>query len=93
MNIEKFKELAKEFNLIPVYEIITADLLTPVLAYLKTREMSKHNFLLESVEGTASMARYSFIGSSPEKVFSNKGLQLNEILNGHPNEKSVSVFE
>jgi len=93
MNIEKFKVLAKEYNLIPVYEIITADLLTPVLAYLKTREMSKYNFLLESVEGTASMARYSFIGSSPEKVFSNKGLQLNEILNGHPNEKSVSVFE
>ena len=93
MNIEKFKVLAKEYNLIPVYEIITADLLTPVLAYLKTREMSKYNFLLESVEGTASMARYSFIGSSPEKVFSNKGLQLNEILNGHPDEKSVSVFE
>ena len=37
MTIEYFKELAKDYNLIPVYEIITADLLTPVLAYLKIR--------------------------------------------------------
>jgi anthranilate synthase component 1 len=93
MDIKQFKELAKEYNLIPVYEIITADLLTPVLAYLKIREMSDYNFLLESVEGTASMARYSFIGSDPEKIFSNKGLQLQEILNSHSNEKEISVFE
>ena len=39
------------------------------------------------------MARYSFIGSGPEKVFSNKGFQLKEILNGHSDEKEISVFE
>jgi len=93
MNIEQFKELAKKYDLVPVYEIITADLLTPVLAYLKIREMSNHNFLLESVEGTANLARYSFIGSGPEKVFSNKGFKIKEILNGHSDENEISVFE
>ena len=93
MNIEQFKKLSKEYSLIPVYEIITADLLTPVLAYLKIRGMSNYNFLLESVEGTSSLARYSFIGSGPERVFSNKGSHLKEILNEHSSEKEISVFE
>ncbi len=94
MNIEQFKELAKDYNLIPVYEIITADLLTPVLAYLKIREMSRYNFLLESVEGTtAGLARYSFIGSEPDIIFSNKGLKLKETLNGQSNEFDCSIFE
>lgn len=94
MNFEQFKQLAKDYNLIPVYEVITADLLTPVLAYLKTREMSKYNFLLESVEGTSSgMARYSFIGAEPETVFLNKGIKLTEIQNGYATEKDFSIFE
>jgi hypothetical protein len=38
MDFKTFLELSKSYNKIPVYEIITADLLTPVLAYLKIRE-------------------------------------------------------
>ena len=94
MNFNQFKKLAKDYNLIPIYEIITADMLTPVLAYLKIREMSRYNFLLESVEGTtAGMARYSFIGAEPETVFSNKGMKLKEIQNGYSSEKDFSIFE
>lgn len=78
MDFEKYKILAASYNLVPVYEIITADLLTPVLAYLKIRQEGKQSFLLESVEGSQSMARYSFIGMNPEKVFSNKGLSITE---------------
>ncbi|MFA6596219.1 MAG: anthranilate synthase component I [Ignavibacteriaceae bacterium] len=78
MTIEKFSKLAVEFNLIPVYEIITADLLTPVLAYLKIRENGKQSFLLESVEGSLNLARYSFIGKNPEKIFFNNHLTLSE---------------
>ncbi len=78
MTIEKFSKLAEEFNLIPVYEIITADLLTPVLAYLKIRENGKQSFLLESVEGSLNLARYSFIGKNPEKIFFNTDLSLSE---------------
>ncbi len=94
MNFEKFRELSKEYNLIPVYETITADMLTPVLAYLKIRKMSSYNFLFESVEGNKSgMARYSFIGAEPETVFSNKGLKLKIHSNGKSDEKDFSIFE
>ena len=93
MNFDQFKQLSKEYNLIPVYEIITADLLTPVLAYLKIREKSEQNFLLESVEGSANMARYSFIGREPEKVFSNKGMEITEFTNGSSKKINASIFE
>ena len=38
MNLDEFKELAKNYKIIPVYEKVTADLLTPVSAYLKIRK-------------------------------------------------------
>ncbi|HVO73623.1 MAG TPA: hypothetical protein VMT35_06345, partial [Ignavibacteriaceae bacterium] len=78
MDFLQFKQLANDFNLIPVYETITADLLTPVLAYLKIREKGRQSFLLESVEKTANMSRYSFIGRNPFKIFKNKNYDITE---------------
>ncbi|MCK9280030.1 MAG: anthranilate synthase component I [Melioribacteraceae bacterium] len=76
MDFTSFGKFAKEHNMIPVYEIITADLLTPVAAYLKFREKRKNSFLLESVEGIGRLARFSFIGGSPKKLIYNYGNQL-----------------
>lgn len=55
-------------NVIPVVATMPADLLTPLAVYLKLSESSTHSFLLESVEGGKSLARYSFIGADPESV-------------------------
>ncbi len=93
MEFEQFKELSKSYNLIPVYEIITADLLTPVLAYLKIRKKGEQNFLLESVEGSTNMARYSFIGREPEQISSNKGMEITEFTNGSSKKINDSIFE
>ncbi|MDR3626140.1 MAG: anthranilate synthase component I [Ignavibacteriaceae bacterium] len=93
MDFNKFKELSKDYNLVPVYEVITADLLTPVLAYLKIREKGKQNFLLESVEGSSSLARYSFIGKNPEKIIRNKSLEITESVNGTTTVLHKSIFE
>lgn len=93
MNIERFKELAASFNLIPVYEIITADLLTPVLAYAKLRKNGMQSFLLESVQGSLSMARYSFIGINPEKILLNKKTTIKEINNNNSSEYFGNIFE
>ncbi len=93
MNFTTFKELAESYNLIPVYEVITADLLTPVLAYLKIRETGKQSFLLESVEGSANMARYSFIGKNPIRSFSNAGLEITESINGKSKTFNKNIFE
>jgi len=49
--------------LVPVFIEIPADLLTPVAAYLKVANGSEHSFLLESVTGGESLARYSFVGA------------------------------
>lgn len=49
----KFKEAAKEGNLIPLYRPIFSDHLTPVLAYrclVKEDERDAPSFLFESVE-------------------------------------------
>jgi anthranilate synthase component 1 len=82
MEYAQFKELAAHFNRIPVFIKVTADLLTPVLAYLKLRDKTNHCFLLESVEGIGRLARYSFIGVNPSKIIMNKGMKITIKENG-----------
>ena len=67
--LEEVKAMAPkvEGNLVPIYREITADLETPVSAFLKVRT-GKYSFLLESVEGGERLARYSFIGTQPYRV-------------------------
>ncbi|MBI5947868.1 MAG: anthranilate synthase component I [Chloroflexi bacterium] len=67
--LEEVKELARagSGNVVPVYRDVTADLETPVSAYLKVAR-GKYSFLLESVEGGERLARYSFIGTEPYRV-------------------------
>ena len=66
-NLNTFEKLKKPYNLIPIYREISADLETPVSAYLKTAE-KQYSFLLESVQGGENVARYSFIGTNPSEV-------------------------
>jgi anthranilate synthase component I len=68
-NFREFQRLAKHGNLIPVYEVFSADLLTPVSAYLRLAQGARYSFLLESVEGGEKIARYTFAGANPEEVF------------------------
>ncbi|PYH84190.1 anthranilate synthase component 1 [Aspergillus uvarum CBS 121591] len=55
-------------NLLPLVTSISADLLTPTLAYLKIAEKSKLSFLYESAATTETIGRYSFVGADPRKV-------------------------
>ncbi len=72
-DFKTFSKLARQGNLIPVYETFTADLLTPVGAYLRIAHGAKYSFLLESVEGGETIARYTFAGANPEEVFRARG--------------------
>ena len=65
----EFSRLAKQGNLIPVYDVFSTDLLTPVSAYLRIAQGARYSFLLESVEGGEKIARYTFAGAHPEEVF------------------------
>src|SRR5690348_14147736 len=53
--------------LVPVWREISADLETPVSAYLKLAR-GRYGYLLESVEGGERLARYSFVGADPYLV-------------------------
>jgi anthranilate synthase component 1 len=83
---EEFTELSRQGNIIPVSKAVTADLLTPVLAYLKVEAGMPHAFLLESVEGGEKIARYSFIGCNPYLIIKAKG-EVVEIIRGGESKK------
>ncbi len=68
-DFREFQRLAKQGNLIPVYDVFSADLLTPVSAYLRIARGARYSFLLESVEGGEKIARYTFAGANPEELF------------------------
>jgi anthranilate synthase component 1 len=72
MNIHPAKDafvtLAAQGNVIPVYTDLMADFETPVSAYAKLHAAGP-SYLFESVEGGENLARYSFIGCRPRKIF------------------------
>jgi anthranilate synthase component I len=72
-DFKTFSRLAREGNLVPVYETYTADMLTPVGAYLRIAPKAKYSFLLESVEGGETIGRYTFAGANPGEVFRARG--------------------
>lgn len=77
---EKFLELVKKGNVIPVYQEVLADLETPVAAFKKIE--SDYSFLLESVEGGENIARFSFLGKDPHVIFRSKKNQIEIIKDG-----------
>ena len=64
---KEFLALAKEHTLVPVCRTLTADLETPVSAFLRAAWPERECFLLESVEGGEQVGRYTFIGIQPFK--------------------------
>jgi anthranilate synthase component I len=68
-DFKTFCKLARQGNLVPVYEVIRGDLLTPVSAYLRLARDARYACLLESVEGGEKIARYTFVGANPAEVF------------------------
>ena len=88
-DFNQFKKLTNKGNLIPVYREFVADMETPVSAF-KSIDGSDFGFLLESVEGGEKIARYSFIGSNPNIVFSSRGREITLIRDGR---KSVYTID
>ncbi|HEV2777611.1 MAG TPA: anthranilate synthase component I [Solirubrobacteraceae bacterium] len=69
-SLDEVRELAREFNLIPLRHSFIDDTETPVSAFLKLRGRAPTSeaFLLESAERGQEVGRYSFIGVRPRKV-------------------------
>jgi len=64
-DLKQFSRLAREATLVPVVKSVSADLLTPVSAFLAIAEKEPYAFLLESVERGEQIGRYTFLGARP----------------------------
>ena len=64
-DFKEFSRLSREATLVPVVKSVSADLLTPVSAFLAIAENEPHAFLLESVERGEQIGRYTFLGARP----------------------------
>jgi anthranilate synthase component 1 len=67
-DLATFRQLAEHGNMIALVQRVMSDQLTPVLAYRRLvtpDERTAPSFLLESVEGSMSVGRHSFLGSQP----------------------------
>jgi len=72
----EFLALARSHTLVPVYRTLTADLETPVSAFLRAAWPERECFLLESVEGGEQLGRYTFIGLTPFKRIVARGREI-----------------
>ncbi|HEY9137140.1 MAG TPA: anthranilate synthase component I, partial [Terriglobus sp.] len=79
-DLKSFLTLAKKkHTLIPVYRTVTADLETPVSAFLRIAAEEPEAFLLESVEGGERVGRYTFIGIRPYRKLESRGRAITAI--------------
>src|ERR1700751_1934317 len=62
---KQFCRLARSATLVPVVKSVSADLLTPVSAFLAIAEKEPYAFLLESNERGEQVGRYTFLGARP----------------------------
>ncbi|MGB8987876.1 MAG: anthranilate synthase component I, partial [Candidatus Sulfotelmatobacter sp.] len=62
---KEFSRLARSATLVPVVKSVSADLLTPVSAFLAIAKNEPHAFLLESAERGEQIGRYTFLGVCP----------------------------
>ncbi len=72
----EFVKLSRRHTLVPVYRTLTADLETPVSAFLRVAQEEPEAFLLESVEGGEHVGRYTFIGIEPYKKIVSRGTAI-----------------
>jgi anthranilate synthase component 1 len=90
---KEFSRLARSATLVPVVKSVSADLLTPVSAFLSIAENEPHAFLLESVERGEQIGRYTFLGARPYMRLRARGSAV-EIERGHRRERRQgNVFQ
>ena len=72
---EEFASLASTFSVVPVWLELLGDLTTPVAAFarLTAADPTGRAFLLESVEHSQQLGRWSFIGRNPTATIIGRG--------------------
>src|SRR5882762_2112128 len=89
----EFSRLARETTRVPVVKSVTADLLTPVSAFLAVAEDEPHCFLLESVERGEQIGRYTFLGAKPYMRVWARGNEITVERGQRREQRTGNVFE
>ena len=92
-DFKEFSRLARSATLVPVVKSVSADLLTPVSAFLTIAEREPHAFLLESNERGEQIGRYTFLGARPYMRLRARGPAIEIERGRHRERHEGSVFE
>ena len=87
-----FLRLARTHTLVPLVRTLTADLETPVSAFLRIAASEPECFLLESVEGGERLGRYTYIGIRPSRRIVSHGREIEITEHGKTRTVSGDVF-
>ena len=91
--LPEFQRLARSHDLVPICKSWTADLETPVSAFLRVAYGEPEAFLLESVEGGENVGRYTFMGIRPYKKIIAHGDQITTYTGDKAETSEGDVFE
>ena len=78
---EEFEHLSQGATVVPVHREVIADRITPVLAHA-TLGQDAGSYLLESVTGGETWARYSFVGFAPEVIVRGVADKFERVVDG-----------
>ena len=92
-DFKQFARLAREATLVPVVKSVSADLLTPVSAFLAIAEKEPHAFLLESIERGVQIGRYTFLGARPYMRVRASAGKVEVERNGRTEKRAGNVFQ
>jgi len=90
---KEFSRLARSATLVPVVKSVSADLLTPVSAFLAIAEKEPHAFLLESAERGEQIGRYTFLGVRPYMRLRAQGSAIEIERGGQHERRRGNVFQ
>ena len=65
-NLDEVRALSKNYKTIPISRTLYADIRTPIEVLRILKGISRHCFLLESLEDTSRWGRYTFLGYDPQ---------------------------
>src|SRR5260370_7131018 len=88
-----FARLARSATLVPVVKSVSADLLTPVSAFLAIAEREPHAFLLESAGRGEQIGRYTFLGARPYLRVSARGTAIEIERSRRPERSEGNIFQ
>lgn len=83
--LEEVRAYAAEgYKRIPIYSEMLADVITPIGLLKKLKAVSRHCYLLESVEGQERWSRYTFLGFKPTMDISAVGnrVKITDVASG-----------